>query len=64
MKNFFYYFLIFLFSFQYSFVNAEDFESDLSLSDSDVFFSTIDPIIDTKLRIYAEVKNNSAKDLV
>jgi hypothetical protein len=44
-------------------VSAEDFEFDLSLSEKNIFFSTNDPIVNQKLRIYATIENSSKEDL-
>ena len=55
--------IIFLTIFLQLNVFAEEFNSDLSLSAENTFFSTNDPIVNQKLRIYATIENKSDQDL-
>jgi len=63
MKKIFNTFLAILISSQISFVFSEDFTQDLSLNSKNTFFSTNDPIVDQKLRVYATIENKSKDDL-
>lgn len=55
--------ILFLIIILQSSVFAEDFNDDLSLSSKNTFFSTNDPIVNQKLRVYATIENFSKQDL-